>query len=184
MNVYLQRLQYLARRYPFAFFSVLLALVLTGADYYLWKRSRTQSDNADRVRQEGETMLLSISSQPRIHALTTAMKEGLATIDANLAIESDLAGNLDYFYQIEKVAKIRLTGISQLTSPPAPADAPYRAVPFSLRLTGTYQQVLTYLHALETGPRSLRVRHYRFSQSDPSADALSLDLTVEVLGRP
>ena len=154
-------------------------------DYFLWKRRDELAERYERARQEGEAMLLSLNGQPRITAQSATIEEALAYIDKNLAVESDLAGNLDYFYQIEKAAKIHLVSLSQLSSQPSTEDEAYRAIPFSLRLSGAYPQILDYLHQLETGPRLLRVKNYRFSQVDSAAaDGLSLDLTVELLGRP
>ncbi|HEX2862536.1 MAG TPA: hypothetical protein VHN79_12895, partial [Lacunisphaera sp.] len=94
------------------------------------------------------------------------------------------AGNLDYFYQIEKSTNLKLANLSQLSSQPTTEPGGYVAIPFSLRLSGPYPQILAYLHALETGPRLLRMKNYRFSQAGMLADELSLDLTVEMLGRP
>jgi len=184
MNAFLEQFLGLCRRYPLAVSSVVLTLLLGGTDWFLWRRQVQLANRAERVRREGNDMLLAQSNQPRIQAEHAATRDALAVIDANLASEEDLAGNLDYFYQIEKNTQVRLSNVSQLTTPPGAADARYRAIPFSLRLSGGYAAVLAFLHELETGPRLLHVKNYRFSQNDPGIDALSLDLTVEVLGRP
>ncbi len=185
MSLFLQQFLSLARRNPVAFTSIALIVLVGITDYFLWQRRNELAANYERKRLEGEALLLSLNGQARLTAQSAAVDEALAYIDKNLAIESDLAGNLDYFYQIEKSAKIRLGNLSQLSSQPTGGDEAYRAIPFSLRLTGTYPQVLAYLHELETGPRLIRVKYYRFSQTDATAvDGLSLDLTVEMLGRP
>lgn len=182
MNEFFQWLLAAARRNPVATFSVVLLLVLGGADWFLWRRWQNLAVESERTRQEGEKMLLSLSGHPRIQAQSAEAGKALAYIDANLATEADLAGNLDYFYQIEKNTRVRLTNLSQLSSQP-PADAEsFLAIPFSLRLTGSYPQILGYLHALETGPRLMRVKGYRFTQA--GTEALTADLTVELLGRP
>lgn len=184
MNPLLQQFLGLARRSPVAVISIALLIILGGADFVLWRREAEQVQRAERVRQQGEAMLLSLSGQPRIQAQYNATKEALAAIDENLASEADLAGNLDYFYQFEKSARIRLTNIAQLSSQPGAADAHYRAIPFTVRLVGPYAQLLAFVHQVETGPRLLRIRTYRFSQTDSAADSISLDLTVDLLGRP
>jgi Tfp pilus assembly protein PilO len=185
MSDLLQQFLAVARRYPVAVVSLILLVILGVGDYFLWQQRDERAETYERTRQEGEAMLLSLNGQARITAQSAAVDEALAYIDQNLTIESDLAGNLDYFYQIEKSTRIRLTNLSQLSSQPGGADEIYRAIPFSLRLTGGYAQVLAFLHELETGPRVLRVKNYRFAQADAAAaDGLSLDLTVEMLGRP
>jgi Tfp pilus assembly protein PilO len=185
MNALLLQFLGLARRYLLATVCFTLVLILGVTDYFLWQRRAELADQNERIRLEGEAMLLSLNAQARILAQTATIDEALAYISKNLVSEADLAGNLDYFYQIEKNARIRLSNLSQLSSQPSGDEEAYRAIPFSLRLTGPYPQILTFLHELETGPRLLRVKNYRFSQTDPSAaDALSLDLTIEMLGRP
>ncbi len=185
MSVLLQQFLSLTRRYPVATYSLILFVGLGVADYFLWQERAKLAVNYERKRQEGEAMLLSLNSQTRISAQAATVEEALDYIGRNLAVETDLAGNLDYFYQIEKRAKIRLSGLSQLSSQPSGDDEAYRAIPFSLRLSGAYPQILAFLHELETGPRLLRVKNYRFSQTDAaSAEGLTLDLTIEMLGRP
>ena len=185
MSALLQQFLTLARSYLLATISLSLFVVVGICDYFLWQRREQLAESNERIRLEGQAMLLSLNGQSRIHAQTATLDEALAYISKNLVSESDLAGNLDYFYQIEKSARIRLSNLSQLSSQPTGDENAYRAIPFSLRLAGPFPQVLAYLHELETGPRLLRVKSYRFSQSDPSAvDGLSLDLTIEMLGRP
>lgn len=185
MSLILQQLLVWARRYPIAVISLSLIVVLGLADYYFRERRDALTVSFELKRQEGEKMLSSLNSHARILTQTAAIQEALDYIGKNLAVESDLAGNLDYFYQLEKSTKIRLGGLNQLNSLPSDADKSYRAIPFTLRLTGSYPQILAYLHELETGPRLLRVKQYRFSQVDATAvDGLDLDLTVELLGSP
>jgi Tfp pilus assembly protein PilO len=57
-------------------------------------------------------------------------------------------------------------------------------VPFALRATGTYRQIIRLLHELESGPRLLRIRTYTLNQTEGEADLVNLEMTVEVLGRP
>jgi Tfp pilus assembly protein PilO len=186
MSLFLQQLLDLARRSPLAVISIILILLVGTGDYFfLLKRRNDLAERYDRTRQDGETMLMSLNGQPRITAQTATIEEALTYINKNLAVESDLAGNLDYFYQIEKSTKVHLISLSQLSSQPTTEDEAYHSIPFSLRLSGAYPQVLDYLHQLETGPRLLRVKNYRFSQTDSAnAEGLALDLTVELLGRP
>lgn len=184
MNDLLQQFLAAARRYPVAVVSLLLLVLLGTADWFLWKRWGQLATESERARQEGEAMFLSLGGHTRIQAQSAEAAGALAYIDRNLATQADLAGNLDYFYQIEKTTRIRLANLSQLSSQATTAETAYLAIPFSLRLNGTYAQILAYLHALETGPRLVRVKTYRFSQGDNAADGLSLDLTVEMLGHP
>lgn len=184
MNAFLLQLRTFARNYPVAFTSLVLLVALGGTDWFLWKRWAQLTVDNERTHAQGEAMLLSLSSHPRIEAQLKEATKALTYIDQNLALESDLAGNLDYFYQIEKSTNAKLASLSQLSSQPSTDKDAYLAIPFSLRLSGTYPQILEYLHALETGPRLVRLKNYRLTQGGTTEGAsLSLDLTVDMLGR-
>ena len=184
MSAFLSQFLGYARRNPVMVISVVIILVMGSTSYYLWNRQHVLTSEHDEVKRSGEGMLQSLTSHARITAELTTVKQALDFIDKNLIHEADLAENLGYFYQIETASRIRFTQLNQLSSQPGPADVPYKAVPFSLRASGTYRQMLRLLHELETGPRQLRIRTYTFSSSDTEADAITMDLNVEILARP
>jgi Tfp pilus assembly protein PilO len=182
MNALLLQLRTFARNYPVASTSIMLLLALGGTDWFLWKRWVELNVNNERSHAQGEAMLLSLSSHARIETQLKEATNALTYIDQNLALESDLAGNLDYFYQIEKSTHAKLASLSQLSTQPVTEKESFQAIPFSLRLSGSFPQILAYLHALETGPRLVRLKNYRLTQGGTS-EGISLDLTVDMLGR-
>lgn len=184
MNAALQQFLGFARRSPILVASLAIILVASSAYYYLWQRQHDLSGEHDEVKRNGEEMLQSLTSHARVAAELATVKQALAFIDKNLITEGDLAENLGYFYQIETASRMRFSQLSQLSSQPQPPDNPYKAVPFSLRASGTYRQILRLLHELETGPRQLRIRTYTISASDTDADQVTMDLNVEILARP
>lgn len=185
MNAVLQQLLVITRRSPLIVFSVTLFLLLGVANYFLWERQQELTKKHEEVRGNGDAMLLALTSHSRIAAQLATVEEALKRIEDNLVVEGDLAENLGYFYQIEKLSRLRLSRLNQLSAQPVAADSPYKSIPFSLRLTGSYHQLMNFLHELETGPRLLRVRTFTFDRiGDPASNNLSLDLTVELLGKP
>jgi Tfp pilus assembly protein PilO len=177
------RLTALVRRYPLVTGCLVLIVLLGVGNYFLRESQNSLSASHDTVRRNGEDMLLSLSGLSRVSQEYTSVKEATDFIDANLIREGDLAENLGYFYQLETLSKVRLTQLSQLSSQPAAADAPYVGIPFSIRASGTYRQVLRFLHELESGPRLCRVTTYSFSGGG-GEDRIQLDLSIEMLGRP
>ncbi|HVZ64053.1 MAG TPA: type 4a pilus biogenesis protein PilO [Lacunisphaera sp.] len=173
-----------SRRNPVLVISLVIIIVMGGVSSYLWTRQRELTVQHDEVKRSGEDMLQSLTSHARITAEINSVTQALAFIDKNLVNEGDLAENLGYFYQIENNAHIRFTGLSQLSSQPGPPDAPYKTVPFSLRATGTYRQMLRLVHELETGPRLLRVKTFSFTGSDTTEDVVTMELNVELLAKP
>jgi Tfp pilus assembly protein PilO len=178
----LQRLLDLVRRYKLVSVCTVLIALLGTASYYLWLSQQELATSHDNVRRSGEDMLLSLSGMSRVSAEYASVKEAVGFIESNLIREGDLAENLGYFYQLETGSRVHLTQLSQLSSQPAAADAAFIAIPFSIRASGTYRQILLFIHELESGPRLCRVTSYSLTGSGD--DQVQLDLTLEMLGRP
>jgi len=179
---FLQQLSAFLRRYPLVTVCLVLIALLGAASYLLWRKQQELTVEHDTVRRNGEDVLLSLSSLPRIVTEHAAVKEAVDFIGTNLIKENELAENLGYFYQLESTSRVRLTQLSQLSAQPPAADAPYVAIPFSIRATGTYRQVMHFLHELESGPRLCRFTTY--SLSGDGEERVQLDLNIEMLGRP
>jgi Tfp pilus assembly protein PilO len=184
MNAALQQFLALVRRNPTIVASISVIVLAGAATFYLWHRQQDLTFEHDEIRHNGEDMLQSLTSHARVNTEIDTVKAALDRIDKNLINEGDLAENLGYFYQVETASRIRFTQVSQLSSQPQPADNPYKAVPFSLRASGSYRQIMRLLRELESGQRLLRIRTYSLAGSDGDADLVTLDLTVELLARP
>lgn len=204
MNAFLQTLRGFFRRNPFAIICSLLAVLLWIGNYFIWNRHSELTGNHQSLQRSGEDMLQALTNHGRITSELTAVKEALAFIEQNLIQEGDLPTNMGYFYQLESSSRLRLEALNQLSSQPPPPDQPYKTVPFTLRTTGSYRQVLRFLRELETGPRLFVIKTYAFTQAGnaPSESAgplppgraaaevttgpalITLDLTIEVLAHP
>jgi Tfp pilus assembly protein PilO len=184
MNGFLQALFAFARRYPVVVVSLTLFLLLSVADYFLWQRNLEIGHRHDRILQDALDAQVALSGHARLQAQLATVEGAVSHIEKNLVVETDLAGNSDYFYQLEKASGVRLGDLNQLNSQPAADDNPYRAIPFSLRLSGSYNQILAFLRGLENGPRVLRVKRYSFARGTVGPENLALDLTIEMLGHP
>jgi Tfp pilus assembly protein PilO len=196
MNARLQQFLDFTRQNPLIVASLSVIVLMGSASYFLWHRQHALTVNHEELRRNGEDMMQSLTGQARITAETAAVTEALAFIDRNLINEADLAENLGYFYQIEAAARIRFSQLNQLSSQPQPPESLFKSVPFALRATGTYRQIMRLLHELETGPRQLRIRTYSLTQSEGDAapasleggavasDLITLELSVDLLARP
>jgi Tfp pilus assembly protein PilO len=182
MNALLRQFLAAIRRFPLVSTSLTLFTLLGVANYFLWDRQQTLVKRHDEVRRSGESMLQDLTNHTRITAELAAVQEALDQIDKNLIAEGDLAANLGYFYEMETQGHVRLSQLNQLSSLPPPEGNPYKAIPFSLRVTGSYPQIIGFVRKLESGPRLLRIRSFGFSRSDARSSTLSLDLIVELLG--
>jgi Tfp pilus assembly protein PilO len=172
------------RSYPFLVICLVLSAGLGGTSYYLWKNQSKLAGTHDSTRRRGEDMLLSLSGLSRVTSELTTVKEALDFIEQNLIREGDLAENLGYFYQIETISRVRIQNLGQLSSQNPPEGVPYRVVPFTIRATGSYRQVLRFIRELETGPRLCRVTTYTLHGGGSNESPVQVDLSLEMLAKP
>jgi len=198
VSALLQQLLGFFRRHPFVIICSALSILLWVANYFIWQRQQELAASHQTLQRNGEDMLQSLTNHSRITAELATVKEALGYIEANLIHEGDLPENMGYFYQLETASRIRLQALNQLSAMPPPPEQPYKTVPFTLRTSGSYRQVLRFLRELETGPRLYKVQTYSLAQSagpaagpgGPGADVagapatVSLDITIEVLAHP
>ena len=181
MSVFFQSFYDLARRYPLAATCLAALLLLGAANYYFWEQRRALVSQHDEVRRFGEAMQPVLASHTRLTAQVAIAQEAVALIENNLIVESDLAENLGYFYQLEGASRARLAQITQLNAQALQGN-PFKAIPFGLRVSGSYAELIGFVRALETGPRLARIRDYQFTRSEATTGTLALELTVELLG--
>jgi len=172
----------LARRYPFGVTCSVITICTAVTTYFLWQDRDEQELVYQDVSKQGEAMLDLRKGGSTQREELAAVRDATRRIEDNLVIEANLADNKWYFYKMEEQTKVRLLDISQ--NPAAPGDSSlYRRIPFSARVTGTYEQVASFLLALETGPRLAKITSFNFSRRGPGSDAIALDLTLELLGK-
>lgn len=183
MNLRTRRVRDFAHHHPFiATCAVIATLALLANGYLWWRREAVTREHAE-VRRQGEAVVGAVADRVRIRADVAALAEALDQIERNLAAEESMEVNLGYFYRLEKLNRVRLERIDQLVALPAEAGQAYRSVPVSLRVEGSYRNILGFIRELETGPRLLRIRDYRIERDEDVAE-LHAGLTVELLARP
>lgn len=184
MSAFFQRFLSLARRNPILVISIAVIILSGTASWFLWQKQQQLAGTHDKAQRDGEAMLSSLTSHARVATEVAKVTDALAYIDRHLINEGDLAENLGYFYEIEAASRIKFTQVSQMSSHPQPADRPFKTVPFTLRTSGSYRQLLRVIRELENGPRLLRIQTFSFSAEGADPDNLTLDLSVELLARP
>jgi Tfp pilus assembly protein PilO len=173
-----------SRLNPVIVASVAIIVLMGSASYFLWQKQHGLNANHEEVRRTGEAMMESLTGQARINSELATATAAVDFIDRNLINEADLAENLGYFYAIEATVRLRFSQLNQLSSQPQPDGSPFKPVPFAVRATGPYRQVMRLLHELETGPRLVRIRTFTFSQAEGEESAVTMELTLDLLARP
>ena len=78
---------------------------------------------------------------------------------------------------------LHLTELHQLNPLVPDPRSLYKRIPYSLTVTGTYEQTGTFLYAIETGPRLANITSVSFRRSEPGSPALNLEVNLELLGK-
>jgi hypothetical protein len=173
----------LLRRNPFGAICTVLIVALTVASWFLWQQIADMELTRQDRAKEGEAMLeLLVSGSTQRQELAVA-REATHRIEDNLVIEGMLAENLWYFYKFEEQTKSRLPRLNQLNSPTTDTSPLYRRVPYTLAVSGTYEQVASFLLAIESGPRLAKINSFTLSRRSSGSDAVALELALELLGK-
>jgi Tfp pilus assembly protein PilO len=189
----------LAKRYPYCVACAILTLVLGGVAYFLWDQiDALEAQHQDRSK-EGEAMLTQLVGGSTQRTELADVRDAAHRIEANLAVESELPENNRYFYKFEEQTKSHLLELHQLNSPALDSNPLYKRIPYTARVSGTYEQVAAFLLALETGPRLVNITSFSLARAsgagprggsgrDPApteagASGVVLDLTLELLGK-
>lgn len=173
----------LLRRHPVGVICGLLCLPLAGLAWFLHADLAAIEARHQEAAETGATTLAAIGGARSLRAQTAETRAAAAEIDRHLIDAADIADNYNYFYEIEDRLRLRLSDLRQLAPTSPPAGSAYRTVPFSLRVTGPYEQVAAWIHAIETGPRLGRIRDFNVERNDAAGRTATALLTVELLAK-
>jgi len=199
MNPQLEQFVVLMRRFPYCVACVVLTLALAGGAWWLWDDIDELETAHEATAKEGEGMLTLLVGGSTQRSELAAVRDIAHRIDDNLLVETSLVENNEYFYKFEARTGTHLVELHQMNSPITDTSALYRRIPYTLRVTGAYEQVATFLLDLETGPRLVNITGFSFSRqaassntrggsgrdapAETGASNVSLDLSLEMLGK-
>lgn len=184
LREFFQNLRPLMKRYLFSAVCVGLCLLLLIGATILWLDQRQLSLRAQLRTAQGEAVLAALAAGPALRESLAQVRATTARIQENLMAEPNLADNLWYFYNFETTNRVRLSNLQQLFTAGGDPASGYKLIPYSLRVTGTFPQVMGFLQALETGPKLAQIRAFSLDRIDPAGEQIAMQLEVSILGRP
>ena len=108
-------------------------------------------------------------------------RETIQRITANLASEDNVADNTNYFYNMEEPSKAHVESFRPFNTLPPETGVPYKRIPFGLKVSGTFTQVASFIHAVETGPRLSAITYFSF-RKQAGTSLVTVDFNVDLLG--
>jgi Tfp pilus assembly protein PilO len=172
-----------ARRHPLSALCAGICLICAGVCWYIYGNMKWLELEHRQLSQDGDLAVASMISGPSVRQELAASREATRRIEDNLVVEDNLAENLWYFYKIEQQTKVHIAELRSQNSLISNSRAYYRRVPFTLRVTGTYEQTAAFLYAIETGPRLANITSLSFRRTDPASVTVILEINVELLGK-
>ncbi len=186
MNPRVRQILGLAREYKFVTACAVIILLAGGTSYFFYTALVRLERQQALARDEGMAVLKTLASANSLRSDRAYIEEALKDIDGNLVTEDNLADNVGYFYKIEEQTRAHITDLRPQPSSPAPANSEnrYKLVPVSFSVTGSFAQVVAFVHQVEHGPRLMKITGFSVRRRQPTSNTITMDLNLEMLGRP
>lgn len=171
------------RRHPL---SVLCACICMGCSlvsWYTYGNIKSLEIEHQQINQDVDLQVSTMISGPSVRQELAATRDVTRRIEDNLVIADNLAENLWYFYKIEQESKAHMIEMHPMSSASSDPRSLYRRIPFSIKVTGTYEQVGAFLYYTETGPRLSNITTLSLKRRDLGSSTILLEMTVELLGK-
>lgn len=172
-----------ARRNPLSVLCAVVVFICAIVCSYIYSNMKWLDLEHKQAMQDADLAQASLISGPSVKQERLAALVVTRQIEENLVIEDNLAENLQYFYKIEDRTKAHVLELRPLNSTVPDSKSLFRRIPFSIRVTGTYDQVVGFLYGVETGPRLTSVVSMNLRRREPASMTVIMDLNVDLLGK-
>jgi len=142
-------------------------------------------------------MINNIKNSSQLKAQLATVTTAVIEMEKRLVKPSQLAANLQYFYEVEAATETKLVDLRQMPISTVKARGPktvYQPVTFAVSVVGTYPRLIAFLQKLERGDRYCRIldagffvavsKTANFMSGLDRPDTLTLNLNLELLGQP
>jgi Tfp pilus assembly protein PilO len=171
------------RRHPLSVFCACVCMVCALVSWYTYGNIKWLELEHRQINQDVDLAVSTMISGPSVRQELASTREVTRRIEDNLVVADNLAENLWYFYKIEQESKAHMIEMHPLSSASNDPKSLYRRIPFSIKVTGTYEQVGAFLYYTETGPRLSTITTLVLRRRDQGSSTILLDMTVELLGK-
>jgi Tfp pilus assembly protein PilO len=171
------------RRHPLSALCGTICVICAIVCWYVYGNLQWLNLEHKQILQDADLQMATMISGPSVRQERLAALEVARRIEDNLVVEDNLAENLWYFYKIEQQTKVHIAELRPTNSVVSDTKSLYRRVPFTIRVTGTYEQTASFLYAIETGPRLAYITSLTFRRTEPDLPLVILEMNVELLGK-
>jgi hypothetical protein len=182
-----QKILAFLKAYPLAIGLFLAAILMGGWAYW---RSGTLDDaraNRDDLSAKNDLYFSNYNAGKNLDEHLAQLKDDLKALEAAEINPAQVIPNQQYFFDFEQSSGVQIINPGQgLTIRGKDATLP-SVTTFTLSATGEWDNIISMLYGLQTGPHLLRFNTFRLERSTQTSgnqsDLLNLTLTLEFLGQ-
>jgi hypothetical protein len=177
------------KAYPLALGLLLVAIALAGWAYY---RSGTLDDlygDLDTVTAENDQTSKNVTDSINLKEQLDQLNAGLVQFTPGLINTTAIIPNQQYFYDLEQSTGVKIYDPGQGLTIHSKDPAEPSITNFKLTAAGSWDNFITFLNALQTGPHFIRFDQIVITKSeqtrsvDSNGQAVSATISLEVLGQ-
>lgn len=180
----LDRLKEFFRTKPFVGICIGICILSLIGIWWVTRQTNAYALELARVTDQGTETMGLVAMRNMLQSELELAENAVRRTEEHLVIEENLAENLWYFYSIEGQTQTRLTELRQLDPTALAEGESYVRVPYELSASGDFAGVTELLRQLEIGPRLVHIREFSLRREAEAEELLSLDLSLEMLGKP
>lgn len=171
------------RRFPVPVISGAIVIVCLLAYYFrIDLITRLDAEQNDVLNQRDQVDL-NLVAGGNLAEHMTEMRAQFAALEARVVQPSELANNLNYFYQLESNTSVGLVELKQNAGSDKPAPKKtLGGIGYSVSMGGNFKQMVSVFNELENGSRIYRLRSFNLERGREGQSAVQLSLSLELLG--
>jgi len=172
------------RRFPVPSIAIAIVVACLVANYFRADVLSVRDAELEEVRDQREQVDLNLVVGSTLDEHATEMRARVAELDARVVQPSELAQNMNYFYQLESATGVGLIDLKQnvLADKPVPKNQ-LGGISYTISLSGQFPQVIGYFNELEKGTRFYRLLNFNLQRGrETTQSSVSLTLNFELLG--
>jgi hypothetical protein len=171
------------KQHPLKIICVFVALACGAGIYFLGTKITESTILLEQKVAEGSRLEANVNNAAQLSSQLEELTAVAQKIQARQIRASQLATNLQYFYRLETDSGVELIDLRQTSS--GAAVKPSTGIGFFVAVKGEYAALIGFLQRIENGPHYCRVLTASMNgQSNDRSGPLTLNLTVELLGKP
>jgi Tfp pilus assembly protein PilO len=171
------------RRFPIPVISGAIVLLCLLAYYFRMDLITELDGKQNEVLNRRDQMDLNLVAGGNLADHIAEMRSQYAVLETRVVQPSELANNLNYFYQLETNTSVGLAELKQnaASDKPAPKKT-LGGIGFTVSMGGRFAQMVSVFDELENGARFYRLRSFNLERGRDGQAAVQLSLNIELLG--